>query len=108
MIYELRVYEAVPGKLPALAARFENHTIQFFAKHGITVVGFWTTVIGASANELTYMLAYENLAEREKKWTAFSTDPDWLAIKHETEKDGPLWTNIRNQILTPTRFSPLK
>jgi hypothetical protein len=108
MIYELRVYEAVPGKLPALVARFEKHTTQFFSKHGITMIGFWTTAVGPSANDLTYLLAYENMADREKKWTAFSNDPDWLAIKRETEKDGPLWANIRNQFLSPTRFSPLQ
>lgn len=108
MIYELRVYEASPGKLPALIARFENHTRHFFAKHAIQVVGFWTTVIGPSVQDFTYMLAYDNLADREKKWTAFSTDPEWLAIKRETEKDGPLWANIRNQLLAPTKFSPLQ
>ena len=108
MLYELRAYEAVPGKLPALISRFENHTTRFFTKHGITVIGFWTTLIGPSANDFTYLVAYENMADREKKWTMFSTDPDWLAIKRETEKDGPLWANIRNQFLTPTSFSPLQ
>lgn len=108
MIYELRVYEAMPGKLAALSARFENHTQYFFAKHGIRVVGFWTTVIGPAAQDFTYMLAYDSLADREQKWTAFSTDSEWLAIKRETEQDGPLWANIRNQLMAPTKFSPLQ
>jgi hypothetical protein len=106
MLYELRVYEAVPGKLPALNQRFEKHATRFFAKHGIRMVGFWTTLVGASANEFTYMLAYDDLADRERKWTAFSTDPEWLAVKRETEANGPLWANIRNQILAPTSYSP--
>ena len=106
MLYELRVYEAVPGKLPALNQRFEKHTTRFFAKHGIRMVGFWTTLVGPSANEFTYMLAYDDMADRERKWTAFSTDPEWLAVKRETEAKGPRWANIRNQFLTPTSYSP--
>jgi hypothetical protein len=108
MLYELRIYEATPGKLAALNTRFENHTTKFFAKHSIQVVGFWTTAVGPSNNDLTYILAFEDMADREKKWNAFSTDPEWLAIKQETEKDGPLSLKIRNQFLTPTRYSPLK
>ena len=108
MLYELRVYTAAPGKLAALSARFEQHTLHFFAKHGIQVVGFWTTVVGPSINDLTYMLAFADMADREKKWTAFQTDPEWLAVKRETEKDGSLWTDIRNQFLAPTGYSPLK
>jgi len=108
MLYELRIYDAIPGRLPALHARFENHTLGFFAKHGIRVIGFWTTLVGPASNELTYLLAFESLADRETRWNAFTTDPDWLAIKRETEKDGPLSSNIRNQFLTPTSYSPLK
>jgi hypothetical protein len=108
MLYELRIYEAVPGKLAALNARFEQHTLQFFAKHGIQVVGFWTTLVGESNNELTYIVAFDNMADREKKWTAFATDPDWLAVKQATEPDGPLTLKIRNQFLAPTKYSPLK
>jgi len=108
MLYELRIYEAMPGKLPAVSARFENHALRFFEKHGINVVGFWTTAVGPSSNELTYLLAFENMADREKRWAAFATDPDWLATKRETERDSPIVANIRNQFLVPTNYSPLK
>jgi hypothetical protein len=108
MLYELRVYEALPGKLPALNARFQNHALKFFAKHGIKVLGFWTTAVGASSNALTYITIFENMAEREQRWTAFATDPEWLAIKRETDKDGPLTGSIRNEFLTPTTYSPLQ
>ncbi len=46
MLYELRVYDARPGKLGALNDRFANHTTGFFKNHGIGIVGFWTAVIG--------------------------------------------------------------
>ena len=107
MLYELRIYEAVPGKLPALNNRFEKHATRFFAKHGIRTVGFWTTLVGPSALEFTYLLSYDSMADRERKWNAFSTDPEWLAVKRETEADGPLWSNIRNQFLAPISYSPL-
>ena len=58
MLYELRVYAAVPGRMPKLLARFKDHTIAIWQKHGIVPIGFWTTLIGPdSANDLTYILA---------------------------------------------------
>nr|WP_240940165.1 NIPSNAP family protein [Planosporangium flavigriseum] len=106
-MYELRVYEAAPGKLPALHARFTDHTLRLFARHGITPVGFWTTYIGPSNMQLTYLLRWENLAEREQRWAAFSTDPEWLQARAESERDGPLTTRIENSILAPTEYSPM-
>ena len=65
MIYEMRVYRCVPGRLPALLKRFENVTLKIWEKHGIKQAGFWTTLIGDSNQELTYLLAWESLADRE-------------------------------------------
>ena len=62
MIYELRIYHAVPGRLPALLARFQNRTLPIWEKHGIRQAGFWTTLIGESNQQLTYMLAWDSLA----------------------------------------------
>ena len=67
MIYEMRIYRTVPGRLPALLKRFENTTLKLWDKHGIKQAGFWTTLIGDSNQQLTYLLAWESLAEREKK-----------------------------------------
>ena len=71
MIHELRVYRCLPHRLPALLKRFETKTLQLWEKHGIRQAGFWTTMIGESNQELTYLLAWESLAERERKWAAF-------------------------------------
>ncbi|MGY3358668.1 hypothetical protein ACVWZK_005331 [Bradyrhizobium sp. GM0.4] len=71
MIYEMRIYRCVPGRLPALLKRFETVTLKVWEKHGIKQAGFFTTLIGESNQELTYFLAWESLAEREKKWAAF-------------------------------------
>jgi len=105
MVYELRIYRCVPGRLPALLSRFQNHTLRIWEKHGIRQAGFWTTLIGESSQELTYMLAWNSLAEREKRWAAFLADPEWLAIAAETERDGQLVADISSQLLAPTAFS---
>ena len=75
MIYELRIYRCVPGRKPALLSRFENETLRIWEKHGIRQAGFWTTLIGESNQEITYMLAWDNMTEREKRWGDFLTDP---------------------------------
>ena len=108
MIYELRVYRTLPGRLPNLLARFQNHTLKLWDKHGIRQAGFWTTLVGESASDLTYLLAWESLAEREEKWPKFATDPDWIAARNESEKDGPINANVSNQSLLPTAFSSVK
>jgi len=105
MIYEMRIYRCVPGRLPALLQRFEKVTLSLWKKHGIRQAGFWTTLIGESNHELTYLLAWESLAEREKKWTEFMSDSQWISARAESERDGPIIQNSRNQILQPTAFS---
>jgi hypothetical protein len=108
MIYEIRVYRCVPGRLPALLKRFDTITLKLWEKHGIKQAGFWTTLVGESNQDLTYMLAWESRAEREKKWTAFSSDPEWISKRAETEKDGPIVQTLSNQLLAPTSFSSVK
>jgi NIPSNAP len=108
VIYELRVYRCVPNRLPALLKRFETKTLALWEKHGIRQAGFFTTMIGESNQELTYPLAWESLAEREKKWSAFIADPEWIAAREETEKDGAIVATLANSILQPTAFSSVR
>lgn len=108
MIYESRVYTALPGRLPALIARFENVTLGFWEKYGIRQVAFFTTTIGPNSQDLTYLLAWESLAEREQRWGAFQSDPEWIAARTASEADGQIVANIASTILTPTKFSALK
>ncbi len=108
MIYESRVYHCVPGRLPALLKRFETITLKLWEKHGIKQAGFFTTLIGESNQELTYFLAWESLADREKKWTAFQADPEWIAARATSEADGQIIGNIVSQLLVPTSFSAVK
>jgi hypothetical protein len=108
MIHELRIYRTIPGRLPALLARFQNHTLRIWERHGIRQAGFWTTLVGESNNDLTYLLAWESLAEREEKWTKFITDPEWIKVRAESEADGPINANVSNAFLAPTAFSSVK
>jgi hypothetical protein len=108
MIYELRNYHCLPNRMPALLKRFNDHTLRIWQRHGIRQAGFWTTLIGASNHELTYMVAWESLAEREDKWTKFMADPEWVAARADSEKDGPILANIVSQFLLPTAFSSVK
>jgi hypothetical protein len=108
MIYELRVYRCLPGRMPALLNRFQSATLRIWQKHGIRQAGFWTTVIGESNNDLTYLLAWESLAEREQKWSAFLSDPEWIAARNDSEKDGPINANVTSSILQPTSFSSVR
>lgn len=108
MIYELRVYHAMPGRMPDLLKRFETIKLGIWERHGIRQAGFWNVLVGESNHDLYYLLAWESLAEREEKWGAFMVDPEWLEKRAETEKDGALISGFSNSFLTPTSFSSVK
>jgi hypothetical protein len=108
MIHELRIYHCCPGRLPALLKRFETITLKIWERHGIRQAGFWTVAVGPSNQDLYYLIEWESLAERDKKWNAFASDPEWHAKRAETEKDGPIVASLENMILQPTSFSAVK
>lgn len=108
MIYELRIYDCLPGRLPALLKRFNEHTLAIWDRHGIRQAGFFTTVIGENSNRLTYFIAWESLADREAKWAAFISDPAWHKARDYSERDGPIVANVSSQLLAPTAFSSVK
>jgi hypothetical protein len=108
MIHELRIYRCLPGRLPALMKRFETVTLALWQKHGIRQAGFWTVLVGGSNRDLYYLIEWDSMAEREKKWPAFMNDPDWLAKRAESERDGLIIEDISNAMLQPTAFSKVK
>jgi len=108
MIYEQRIYRCIPGRLPALLARFENHTLKIWDKHGIKQAGFWTVLVGDGNHDLHYMLAWDSLTERETKWSAFQADPVWHKARDDSERDGAIIANITSAFLKPTAFSAVK
>lgn len=88
MIYELREYVAVPGKIDALHARFADHTMDLFRKHGLPVIGFWTDV--ANPDRIVYLLAFTDRDAQRAAWQAFQNDEEWQRVKRESEADGPI------------------
>jgi NIPSNAP len=109
MIYELRTYDAFPGKLPALSERFADVALGYFEKHGMKVIGCWQNSVGENTtNRLILMLAFEDGAQREAAWDSFLADPDRHMAFIEPETDGLLVQSIASQLMSPTPYSPLK
>ena len=109
-VFELRTYTAAPGKLGALNARFREHTITLFKKHGMDVVAFWepTDKEAGAGEKLVYVLAHASRAAAEASWKAFREDPEWIKVKSESEAGGALTTKIESVFLAATDYSPLK
>ena len=77
-VFELRTYTAAEGKFDDLLARFRDHTLRIFEKHGMTNVGYWTPQDEPlSANTLIYVLAHPSREEAAQSWRDFSSDPEW-------------------------------
>lgn len=101
--YELRVYDAVPGRMKDLLTRFDHHTVALFEEHGIENLGYW--IDAADENRLVYLLRH---SDAETSWASFKADARWLAAKAESEARGPLTTSITSTYLTPTEFSRMR
>lgn len=104
-VQELRVYDTLPGRLPALHDRFANHTMALFERHGIQNVAYWTEDVGTN-NRLVYMLGYDSLGDREKSWASFGADPDWKKAREASEADGSIVRRSRHRIMRLTDYSP--
>lgn len=106
MIYELRIYRAMPGRMPALLSRFREDTLRIFERHGIRSIAYWTNAIGGRNDELWYILAFDDLAHRDRAWAEFRADVEWQQVAASTQAEGPLVEHIENRIITLTDFSP--
>ncbi|MBI4899031.1 MAG: NIPSNAP family protein [Actinobacteria bacterium] len=104
-IYELRTYVTEPGRMDVLLDRFRHHTMALFARHGMTSIGYW--VVAKDPGTLVYLLAHDDPRAAAESWKAFRADPQWHAVKAESEKDGPVVRSVTSSLLEPTDFSPL-
>lgn len=108
-VFELRTYTAPEGKLDALHARFRNHTLRIFAKHGMTnVVYLAPTDAPASQNQLVYLLAHQSREAAKASWSAFANDPEWKKVASESQLNGRIVEKVDSVFLTATDYSPLK
>jgi len=108
-VYELRTYTAAEGKLEALEARFKNHTLKLFEKHGMKNVIYWNpTNAETSKNTLVYLLWHKSEEAAKKSFDSFRKDPEWVDAKRESEKDGSLTVpgGVVSVFLKTTDWSP--
>ncbi len=104
-VFEMRIYYAPAGKLDALHARFRDHTLKLFEKHGITNLGYWVPEGENPERKLVYVLAYPSRAAREASWKSFVADPDWKAAYAASEKAGKLVAKVESMYMTATDYS---
>jgi hypothetical protein len=111
-VFELRIYHAVPGKMPALEARFRDTTSKLLAKHDLKVVGYWVAEDGAAADQtlnstFVFMVAHANREEAERNWQAMRADPGFQEML-KSEQANKSVEKIDATYMRPTDFSPLK
>jgi hypothetical protein len=107
VVYELRIYHAAPGKLAELLARFRDHTVKLFDRHGIKSVAYWTPIDEPQkSNTLIYILQHPSREQAAANWKSFQDDPEWKSVKEKSELNGKLTETIDSTFLTLTDFSP--
>ncbi|MFO0917902.1 MAG: NIPSNAP family protein [Planctomycetaceae bacterium] len=106
LYYELRTYTTLEGRLPALHKRFKDHTMKLFEKHGMKNVVYFTPA--DKPNTLVYLLAHKDKASRDASFEAFRNDPEWIAARDASEKDGKIVEKVESVFLEPTEYSPMK
>ena len=108
-VFELRTYTTLEGKLPALLARFRDHTTKLFEKHGMKNVGYWVAADAPkSQNTLIYVLRHESREAAKKSWDAFRADPAWVKARTESEAGGKIVEKAESVYMTATDFSSMK
>jgi len=108
-VFEIRTYTTYEGKLDALHARFRNHTMKLFKKHGMTNIGYWTPQDAAlSQNTLLYVLAHSSREDAKKSWESFRNDPEWKKVREASEADGKIVSKVESVFMDATDYSPMK
>ena len=109
-VFEIRTYHTLPGRLPALNKRFQEHTIALFKKHGMESVGYWmpTDEKDGKDKTLIYILAFPSREAAAKSWAEFRSDPVWQKAQAESEADGKIVEKAESVFLTPAQYSMIK
>jgi hypothetical protein len=108
-VYELRTYTCFEGKLDALKARFRDHTIRIFKRHGMESIGYWVPQDPEkSKNTLIYILAHPSREAATRNWAEFSNDPEWKKVAADSQINGKIVQKIDSVFMDPADFSPLK
>jgi hypothetical protein len=106
-VFELRIYHTAPGKLPELLARFRDHTMKIFERHGMKSIAYWTPVEEPQKSDtLIYILRHESREAATANWKAFVDDEEWKSVKAKSEEHGKLLEKIDSTYMELTDFSP--
>lgn len=106
--FELRVYHALPGKLPALESRFRDKTSKILVRHNLKVLGYWVSDdSSASGNEFIWVVAHSSWEEGKKNWEAMRADPEFQEVM-KAEQAERLVDKVDVTHLRSTDFSPMK
>jgi hypothetical protein len=107
-VFELRIYSVLAGRMPAMHARFKDHTNALLTKHGMTLIGFWTPQGRDAEMKLYYLVAHKSKSAADASWKAFSADPEWKKVREESEKDGKIVEKVDRIWLDSTEYSMMK
>ena len=108
-VFELRTYQATPGNLDNLHARFRDHTIRIFRKHGMEIVGFWSPTSEEEKDDiLVYLLAHDSQEAANASWRAFGSDPEWERVAEESNRNGQILAGVERKYMVSTDYSPMK
>jgi len=109
-VFELRTYVCNEGKLDALKARFRDHTIRIFARHGMESIGYWIPQDAPeSKTTLIYVIAHKSREQAAKNWLEFRADPEWQKVVAESEKNGKILAKSPDsKFMDPADFSQIK
>jgi hypothetical protein len=107
MVYELRIYHTLDGKLDDLLARFRDHTMKLFEKHGIKNIAYWTpTDDPLKGKTLVYIISHPSREATAVNWKAFQDDPEWVSVRDKSEANGKIVEKVDSTYMTMTDFSP--
>lgn len=114
-VFELRTYTATPGNLGGLNARFRDHTVELFAKHGMTNVAYWNLMPDQPDADkmLVYILAHDSQDAAKASFNAFRQDPAWVAARAASEQQagGSLTAadgGVQSLFMQATDYSPIR
>jgi|SRR5580658_3070709 hypothetical protein len=108
-VFELRTYTCYEGKLPDLLARFRDHTMRIFEKHGMTNIAYWVPQDSpAHENTLIYIIAHASREAAKQNWKEFASDPEWQKVQKDSEANGKIVSKVESVFMDPTDFSPVK
>jgi len=111
-VYELRVYHLNPGMQPRILDRFRSSETAIFKRLGMQPVAYWVATDGPAllpggGGTLIYILRHHSREAATSNWAKFSVDPEWVALKTETERNGVFVATQEHTFMKLTDFSPL-